>query len=50
MKRSPDSEEEVKSVFDPVYAHLCKNELTNLLNRIMTIQAFHGGIDLQTLP
>lgn len=38
------------SAIGPVKAYLCKTQTQSLLNKIVSIQAFHNGINLEKFP
>ncbi len=38
------------AAFTPIKVHLCKTQLSELLNKIVSIQAFHMGYDLNNIP
>ena len=40
------NEDQVDAIWNPVKAFLCKNEASSLMNKLITIQAFHNDLDL----
>ena len=45
-KRDNITADQVDAIWNPVKAFLCKSHAATLLNKLITIQAFHNDLDL----